>query len=120
MIQKQNRPENWPIFRTETLGEAGAFISAMFGMGQGSGEEHHVRLYLDGAMIGLVPIAIAAAFPAWPAIKKMLWRATNGNYAVPLKGGLAIAHLGVFVLLFSMSVMSLTSGVYNPFIYFRF
>ena len=103
------------VFRADTLAEAGSMLGAMFG-GAGGGQlaqvlvvEQLTPLFVATAVVAVlaassVPVRLRERLGAGLAQRPAL---VTGSYACAL------------VLLF-LSVVSLSSGTYNPFIYFRF
>lgn len=99
----------WVIFRAESIGDAVVYIKSMFGI---NGNE-----IIDGMFIGwftqsLIVLGIGAVL-CTPLIKKLKEK-TSGN-AFAEYGSVAI-----LIVLFVVSVSSLVSSTYNPFIYFNF
>ena len=98
------------IFRCDTLAQAGTFISAMF-TGWGGAPASNVILMreLTPLFIATSAAACVAACPVGDLVKAKL----------PEQGMRTASFVGSIALLV-LCVLSLSSGTYNPFIYFRF
>ena len=106
----------WVLFRSATLGDAGRFLTAMSGLGTGSGLEYHTGLYLNPELVLILAAGIVGSTPVLPALAR--WRArlesTGPGIAVE-----AARLLGLGAILWG-SALLMAAGTYNPFIYFRF
>ncbi len=103
------------IFRADNLLQAGYVIKAMFGFGNNGGAGYvGAMAMLSAYHITIFVIAVFATTPIWRMLcekaEKKPWSAVVLDY------GKAIGCLLVLVL----TLMSLASDSYNPFIYFRF
>jgi len=114
----------WVFFRADTLSYALSYIRSMAGFGEGSGLVHNLSSFatpdlviaLVAGIIGSAPIVAATNMRIDAACSKMAERKQRWvdlAFVEPTK----VLLLSVIMLL---SVMSLASGTYNPFIYFRF
>lgn len=99
----------WVIFRSDTIGDAIIYIKSMFGL--------NCNLLVDSRFIGyleqniiLIIIGIILCTPIFKMIKEKI----NSNIMLDIISILTL--IGLFVL----SVSSLVSNSYNPFIYFNF
>ncbi len=109
----------WTLFRADTFSQAMSFYRAMAGLGAAH-SPYPVRWFLgtDVVTAGLAGILFSA--PVLPAVSQWLDRQFAAKPVRPAIAGLALARCaGVFAILLLCS-MSLASGTYNPFIYFRF
>jgi alginate O-acetyltransferase complex protein AlgI len=113
----------WVLFRADTLPHALAFLSAMSGFGAGDGVTRHLSQYLrpDVALVFAAGVVLATPVlrrngGATPKDGEIVTVSSHlGSTRVPTP----LAALGVLVAL-TLVTMSLASGTYNPFIYFRF
>jgi len=113
----------WVLFRADTLPQAMSFLRAMVGFGTGDGVRYHVWLYLNGETALAILVGIVASVPLAPVLARL--RGTlAARMPAPVRGALesGAAYGGVVALtgVFVVSVMWLSAGTYNPFIYFRF
>jgi alginate O-acetyltransferase complex protein AlgI len=110
----------WVLFRAETLGQAGAVYAAMAGFGAGDGQALH---FLQPHTVAAIAAGLLFATPVAPRIALALARTADaGRRPAGLAAGLSLA-VGQPLLvagLLLVSVMVLSAGTYNPFIYFRF
>lgn len=106
----------WVFFRSLTLTDAAAYLLAMAGFGHGAGIEYHVWLYLDHAVLLALGVGAIGSAPVLRWIDGWLERLPQPASVLAI----ATAQIGGVVLLFALSLMRLSAGTYNPFIYFRF
>lgn len=104
----------WAVFRMESMAGITGLLGALFGLhGMSSitfleGVSVWQGKYILAALIGCV-----ASMPVVPALRKQLAKRKTAVMAVMAADLMLIA-------LFLLSVVSLVSGGFNPFIYFRF
>lgn len=113
----------WVIFRSKDLSQAGAFIEAMFGFGKGDGRYYYPEFYLRPDIVIILIISFFASCPLLPVFKELvsnLEKKAQGYSSLCIRIGWAAARLSTVVVLFFLSALFLSSGTYNPFIYFRF
>jgi alginate O-acetyltransferase complex protein AlgI len=105
----------WVVFRTTSLGQAGAFISALagFGVGRVTAGDYLTRDVLLALLVGL-----AACVPLGPWLHQRVL--LPGRWASLRSGGLAAAEFVGSLLVLAGSCLSLAGGTYQPFLYFRF
>jgi alginate O-acetyltransferase complex protein AlgI len=105
----------WVFFRTDDLGHAGAYFTALAGLGEASGGRHPLALYLNGQVLFVLGLATLSVLPrfarGWQALSR---RAANPNWAMET------LRLAALFFALALSGMSLAMGTHNPFIYFRF
>ncbi len=115
----------WILFRAETLGQTGAYMKAFFGFAPISNnpylhwkffESRELMLSLFLAVIGMGPITKICyqKFLLWLNMKEKKKYIIRPNIVVYCIRDIFL--LGVFAL----SVLYITGGSYNTFIYFRF
>ena len=107
----------WVLFRSETLGDAKAFIGKMFFMGNQNSLKIYAQDFLDNKAIFVLLVAtfLAFGFGRW-IIDKLKVSMSSGGAAVTLN---LMKSIIAFSLLF-LSILYLAGNTYNPFIYFRF
>lgn len=113
----------WVLFRSENFDQALAFYSALSGFASGDAIQFNVQRYLSNdVMIALV----WGSLFSWPVIPCLKEWHLKIHTTLPVKTGHAfhfsysLAKTGAFLVVFFLSIMSISSGAYNPFIYFRF
>lgn len=111
------------IFLNPTLAAAKYYFLVMFGLGEDAISAHPASMYLNSKVLFEMAIGVILAMPVYPAL---------GNLRKKISAGLAepkqyifdlsihISQLSITITLVYFSCISLASGVYNPFIYFRF
>jgi alginate O-acetyltransferase complex protein AlgI len=111
----------WVFFRTSNPGEALTYLQKMFIPSSEIAVHPWVINRMDDQIVILILTGMLLSMPCYPFLRKRLaavWQlrvpAVSGSLAMD---SLWIAHLMALLVL---AVMSLASGAYNPFIYFRF
>ncbi len=99
----------WVVFRSESIGDALIYLRSMFGLAGNAFADGMFTGWLTQDLILLV-IGVVLSTPLF----RILSEKTNGSDVV---GFLKAAGL---IVLFVLSVASLVSNSYNPFIYFNF
>jgi alginate O-acetyltransferase complex protein AlgI len=113
----------WVLFRAESIGQAGAFLQAMIGLGRGAGLEYHTGLYIDAQLVLALAAGAVGSAPLLPLLIRLqetLATSTAGVVRTVLRTGFALADLAGHSTLLLASSMLLAAGTHNPFIYFRF
>jgi alginate O-acetyltransferase complex protein AlgI len=110
----------WVIFRCNNIGEILEFTKTMFGAygWRGDGMNPSVTL-LSMADVGTIQIAvfviaIIASTPILSSLKAFAARNPKRERILSVAADVAL------LVLFSLSIVELTLGSYNPFIYFKF
>lgn len=100
----------WVIFRLEDFSEMLYALKTMFIF-----KQSNLLLYLveNGDVLFGVPFIILGIIGSTPIFKKLFEKSNSSN------AWLAIEYL-FLIIVFALSVMSLISVKYNPFIYFKF
>jgi alginate O-acetyltransferase complex protein AlgI len=117
----------WVFFRSHSLGYAFSYLKTMFGFGTGDGIRYYPALYLNSEVIVFMIIGIIGALPLFPKLNqwyqnlKHKWEKRETKTARHLlnSGYILIYNLYLLAVLLA-STMTMASGTYNPFIYFRF
>jgi alginate O-acetyltransferase complex protein AlgI len=102
----------WVFFRAETIGDAAGFVKKLFTF-----DFHLPPHYLDREFLFYAVLAIIFSFFASFAIGRKIQEKVYYSY-YGFSGNL-IATLAACIL-FTISLASITSSGFNPFIYFRF
>jgi alginate O-acetyltransferase complex protein AlgI len=107
----------WVFFRVEKFSDACSYISTLF-IGTSSELHYDVSMFLSKENIIILFIALIYSF------KGFQYLSTNVSQLIPsapfLKTSLSILQSAGLLMIFVYSIMSVASGSYNPFIYFRF
>lgn len=110
----------WVFFRSPDLSYAFVYLRAMFGLGTGSNLVYYPALYLDMEAVVWIVLGLLGSFPLVPAIGNRL-RGSGDKGAGGLYALIYALVSGLFlILVFLASILTLVSGTYQPFIYFRF
>ncbi len=113
----------WVVFRCETIGQAGHFLSVMFGIL--TIEETKLTLSVilaNKAQLEIIS-AMVLSIPLYPYIQNVLqkWGEKLGGPARTTAEVIVYSsQVTLIAILCYFTVISLAAGVYNPFIYFRF
>ncbi len=113
----------WVIFRSESMEQVGAILSAMAGFSQGAGLEHHVKLYMNAELVRTIIIGSVFAIPWIPWLSDLRERRLaprQDSLSRLLDGTYAFVTVVICAAILLASAMWLSAGTYNPFIYFRF
>lgn len=101
----------WIFFRADNFGQGVKFVKILFGAGKG---ELPFQVILAMDPLFLITLA-GGLFFALPTAAKLLSK-TRENWPIVTSGCYRLWLLGLMLL----SMASLATGAYNPFIYFRF
>jgi len=105
----------WVFFRAETLNGAIGYLSVMFGFGSSG-----TAILMSGELLqNNVIITFIAGIVLSTPIYLSTGRFFNAKYA-NLKTLRELVLFFAILALFALSTLSIASGTYNPFIYFRF
>ena len=103
----------WMLFRSENFTDLGFLIRCMGGCEPVANETRMLWIDLSPHFWLVLAIGIAFAFPVVGKIREIASR------CVPLQARYAL-ECAILLLLGYLSFISLATGTYNPFIYFRF
>lgn len=101
----------WVLFRAETLSDAVAYITNMFGNGLVSGFTLTYYLSRWTMIVGILGILFASSIPSKIGVYM-------SNRLDPIIYNM-IKYI-MTILIFHFSILRVVSGTYNPFIYFQF
>ena len=104
----------WVLFRSNTLGDAIAYLGNMFGVGAVGLADGFFTYYIT-ASHGVLFAAVLFAFPVIPAIERLFARDS-----VCVQRRVEVVRTLLLLLLFVLSVLVSVKSTYNPFIYFNF
>ena len=108
----------WVFFRAENLSQAITYLSAMFGFSPVAATATKLASHLNAEIVVMLLVGAIASVPVFPKVQQMMteerWKRLAGQPVIEF------ARLGMYVAIFSFSVLWLASGTHNPFIYFRF
>ena len=111
------------IFCNATLSDAMYYFIVMFGMGGESASAQSASIYLNSKVLFEISIGVLLAMPVYPALVE-LRRKISDKLSEPRQFifnlSVHVAQLSVTLGLVYFTCISLASGVYNPFIYYRF
>lgn len=111
------------FFRSLSIGNAFLHLKAMFGFPSGDGIEYNTGMFVSSEILIALGAGIIASLPLFPFLarrKKRLMASASARKAGFIQTGYAMGYTLFLLALFVLSAMSLASGTYNPFIYFRF
>lgn len=106
----------WPIFRSNTLLEAIAYIKMLFNFKAVTNFEY-LRFYLTKETIVILLIALLFSMPIYRIFKDYLKTINKQSFKYKIIESIRV--FSVFCLLF-ISYIYIATDSYNPFIYFRF
>lgn len=101
----------WVFFRIEDMGSAWDFLTSMLGKNGFSSNLYPVQLYLSNEAVLAFIFGVVLSMPVVPRLDSMI----KSDHAA--RGTVRVVTLS---LLLFLSILKISSGTYNPFIYFRF
>ncbi len=113
----------WVLFRTETLEQAWSFLTSMFGYTAGTHQVYQLSMYASNDVVFTLIVGLVLSCPLYGflsvQLKKMHARIVGRKrrFYVFLH---AFSKASITLIFMLLSIMSISSGSYNPFIYFRF
>ena len=113
----------WVFFNAHSLSDAVTYLRAMFGVGNGTGLEYNVGLYLNSAVLSALAGGIIGSMPVVPWIRAAWDRAAaraTGSGTLLLDALGRAAGVAMLVLIYVGCTMMSAHGSYSPFIYYRF
>lgn len=99
----------WVIFRAESIGDAFVYLRSMFGM---AGNAFTDGMF-NGWFVQNIVLLILGVVLSTPLFRFLSQKTKNSNVV-------SFVKVGGLICLFVLSVASLVSSSYNPFIYFNF
>jgi alginate O-acetyltransferase complex protein AlgI len=115
---------NWAIFRCNDIPHSIGYIKSMFGFVNHQASFYNTPdMYLNNEIIFTLIIATLFSFPLFGLIKNFYQNrivSYSKSGAGIVKAGFSTGIMLIYIAIFLISAMSLASGTYNPFIYFRF
>ena len=106
----------WVFFRAPTLPAALGMLRAMFGAGHTSGFVEQPAIFLDHQGVLALVAGVVGSTPWLRVLAQRRATATRSSSTAAWEMGRVLALTALLVA----SAMRLSSGTYNPFIYFRF
>lgn len=107
----------WVFFRSPNLSGALSYIKAMVGFASGEGVLYSVPLYLNPELLLVLAVAVLAAMPVTRFVRNRLALALpNAAAGWPVN----VMETGAVAIILLISLFSVASATYKPFIYFRF
>lgn len=125
----------WVLFRAETFGQAAEFMEAMVGFGAAPTDPiYMVQAHLTPIVMAALVAGTIASMPLYPLTSlsgmathpdRLFIHPDSQTHAVAaapraVEQAMTATATALLLLLFVVSLLSVGSGTYNPFIYFRF
>jgi len=105
----------WVFFRAETLSDSVNYLGALFGSTHVILQWNSIIELLQINVLLVLTIGIIFSAPVLPLLINKVDSMPNNIVSLA-----SLIYLVILIGLFAFSSMSLASGTYNPFIYFRF
>jgi alginate O-acetyltransferase complex protein AlgI len=102
----------WVLFRADTIGDAGVFVSRLFSF-EFTIHPNHIDLQF------VIVFSLAALFSFFTSVRAGA-RIQQNVYAVSRGVPGTVAYLAICGALFIVAIGALAASEFNPFIYFRF
>lgn len=110
----------WVFFRVESLNEAFYYVGTMFGFVENPIAQN-MWSYINPKVMLILCFACIFSIPVIPALHKLYReKVMDVNRYFLIQKMVGFLSMIVLFFIFSLSVMLIASGTYNPFIYFRF
>jgi alginate O-acetyltransferase complex protein AlgI len=111
----------WVFFRCDTFAHALGYLGAMFGLGGATAAALPIARYASPSVWTVIVAGAVFAVLRPPGVRSLAprWRPDAARYAAGgalMQAGVSFACLVLLVL----SALTLATGSFNPFIYFRF
>ena len=100
----------WVLFRADSMTQAGDYFAALFGFSGEGRVPFSVSYFLTRKTLLTLGVALLASTPLFQM----------GRIRLAGLPGMVLARDVVLLAILFLSVLSIASGTYNPFIYFRF
>lgn len=112
----------WVLFRAATLTDAAFYLRSLCGLSGGGLGLDQVTSRIDVVLSLAIAAGILGSVPVLPKLAKLAEEAVmpRPRLAELLTAVSSFGGVAVLLLIFWASVISLSAGTYNPFIYFRF
>ena len=114
---------SWVLFRMESVRSAAGYFKALLGSAAGNGMQYHLAMYLNSELLLALAIGILCSTPLLPVVKQYAQNISDSNNAIfarRISYALSVTEVSALVAVFSLSLISLASFTYNPFIYLKF
>ncbi len=109
----------WVLFRADNLNEAILYMGSMIGIHSGDASLFNIYRYIDWYNTLLFIAGMVLCVPYHNVKIRMVTNLNRISARFVRIGGYQFINLG-YGLLLIYSIMTVASGTYNPFIYFRF
>jgi len=110
------------IFCNTTLSDTMYYFIAMFGLGDVASTQS-AFIYLNSKVLFEILVGVILAVPVYPALgelRRKISERLSETRQLAFNLSVQVTQLSVTVGLVYFTCISLASGVYNPFIYYRF
>ncbi len=111
------------FFRANTIEQAFPYVGAMFGFAQGTGAGHHPMFYVQNETIIAFIAGVIGSGPTLPYLNEVITTALgryNNRFARIMRPVFPIIKMVLLLLVLILSIITLSSGTHNPFIYYIF
>jgi alginate O-acetyltransferase complex protein AlgI len=113
----------WVFFRATDIAYAWVFLKSMAGLNDHSARLEDFIKFFNNELILVLAIGIlgsAGLFTGFQNVHQKITKNSGAKYLNTSNSVLSILKTIGLLLMFILSISSLASGTYNPFIYFRF
>lgn len=111
----------WVFFRAEDLGYAFGYLKSLIGLNLGNELIYPIKLYLDNEVIVAIIVGIIISTPIFKLMRRQFIKLRSSKIpSVIFNPTYATLSVLGFVSILFLSMLSIASNTYNPFIYFRF
>ena len=113
----------WILFRAETFDRAGKHIQAMVGFGSGEGNLYPLGKFIQPDVLIALFVGILCSIPIIDGFSGLMENFISKKLPIIYECWQIVSKplkILFLIFIFAMSIMGLSAGAYNPFIYFRF
>jgi alginate O-acetyltransferase complex protein AlgI len=114
---------SWVLFRIESVQSIVIFFKALLGSATGKGIQYHLAMYLNSELLLALVIGILCSTPILQVIKQnaeKFFDKNNASFVKRISYALSVIEVSALVSIFLISIISMASYTYNPFIYLKF
>jgi alginate O-acetyltransferase complex protein AlgI len=115
---------SWVLFRIDSVRSAIVFFKILLGSAPGKGlQYYHLAMYVNSELLLALAIGILCSTPISQVVKQYaenILDKYNASFAKQISYALSVTEVSALVAVFLLSLISLASFTYNPFIYFKF
>lgn len=113
---------SWVLFRIKSVRSASILFKALLGSATGTGLQYNVAMYVNSEFLLALAIGALCSTPILQVVKQYAESKdkNNASFAKQISYALAVTEVSALIAIFLLSLTSLASITYQPFIYLQF